>query len=104
VEGVLATIEVKSTMDGDQLVGSLENSRSVLELTVTGEHPKEAEDRIRFYMDAHGLSCDMATDRFHYMIGPAPYIFSFTSKLSFEATGECITASWNGVQCRVSQY
>jgi hypothetical protein len=104
VEGVLATVEVKSTMDSAQLVGCLDNSRSVLELIVNGEHPKEAEDRIQFYMTAHGLSHDMAKDGFHYMLGPATYVFAFTSKLSFETTGECITSWWNGIQCRVSQY
>ena len=51
VEGVLATIEVKSIIDTSELRGSLENCRSVLALWPHGEHPHEAEARIKFYAD-----------------------------------------------------
>jgi hypothetical protein len=42
VEGVLATIDVKSTIDGNGLRTALENSRSVLTLGITDENSTEA--------------------------------------------------------------
>jgi hypothetical protein len=49
VEGVLATIEVKSTIDSRELKASLENCKSVLDLMPRGEYPEQAESRINFY-------------------------------------------------------
>jgi hypothetical protein len=104
VEGVLAVIEVKSTIDGAQLTASLENCRSVLELTINGEHPEEAAARIAFYVDKGKLSREEAEQRFWYMFHPATYVFSFGSKLSFETTASCIKSWWESVDCRNSAY
>jgi hypothetical protein len=82
VEGVLATMEVKSTITSDELKVSLENCKSVLGLSPHGEHPEEAEARIAFYMKKGGLSHQMAEHRFWYMFRPATYVFAFPNCLS----------------------
>jgi hypothetical protein len=104
VEGVLATIEVKSTIDSKKLRESLENCKSVLELNPVGEHPEEAEARIDFYMKKGGLTHQFAEHRFWYMFRPATYVFAFTSTLSFDTTCACIQSWWQSVDCRYSTY
>ncbi len=95
IEGVLATIEIKSTIDNNELRASLDNCKSVLELQVNGEYPEEAESQIKFYMSKGGLTREMAKERFNYMIHPATYVFAFNSKLSLDTT--CATiSSWLG--------
>jgi hypothetical protein len=105
VEGVLATIEVKSVINNrETLSGSLDNCRSVLELNPVGEYPEEDERRIQFYMHKGGLSHEMAKHRFWYTFRPATYLFAFRSDLSIETTCECVTSWWNNINCRVSPY
>lgn len=74
-EGVLATIEIKSCIDADQLRGALDNCASVLALGVKGQFPEQAKARIDFYQSVHGLEHPQAVDMFHYMVRPATYIF-----------------------------
>ncbi len=102
VEGVLATIEVKSTINSDELRGSLENCKSVLELQPVGEHRQQAEDRISFYMHKGGLDHKKAEQRFWYMYRPATYVFSFSSPLSFDTTCTCIKSWWESIGYRHS--
>jgi hypothetical protein len=104
VEGVLATIEIKSTIDSSELEISLENCRSVLELSPHGEHPEEAERRITFYMQKGNLTHVEAEHRFWYMFLPATYVFSFNSKLSLNTTRTCIKHWWEKLDCRYSTY
>jgi hypothetical protein len=104
VEGVLATVEVKSTIDVDQLETALENCKSVLQLGVWGEHPEEASARIEFYMRKHGIQAEHARDRFHYMFRPATYIFGFNTKLSFERTCQTIVEWWKSNNFRNSAF
>jgi hypothetical protein len=102
VEGVLATIEIKSTMTSDALRASLENCKSVLDLSPCGEHPKEAAARIRFYEQAGGLTHSEGEQQFQYMFRPATYIFAFNSTLSLEATTSCVRSWWQGGGCSYS--
>ena len=102
VEGVLATIEIKSTIDLSELRTSLDNCRSVLELWPHGEHPHEAEDRIRFYMEKGALTHAEAEQRFWYMFRPATYVFAFRSGLSLDTTCSCIVSWWKDIECRFS--
>jgi uncharacterized protein DUF6602 len=105
VEGVLATIEIKSTIDTSELKGSLENCRSVLALWPHGEHPHEAEARIRFYADKGNLTRDEAEHRFWYMFRPATYIFAFRSKLSLDTTCSAIVEWWRDeAGCKLSSH
>lgn len=104
VEGVLATIEVKSILDADQLVLGLGNCASVLELNVNGEHPEEAAARVAFYADRGGITDGEAKDRFHYMLHPATYIFAFTSKLSSKTTLSRVEDWWKGIGYPVSPH
>ena len=94
VEGVLATIEVKSTINKAELKTSLENCKSVLSLVINGEHPEEAEARITFYMERENITHEQAEQRFWYMFHPATYVFGFSSKLSLQATAQCIADWW----------
>lgn len=95
VEGVLATIEVKSTIDSNELKTALENCESVLTLGINCEYPEEAAAQIDFYMKKHSLTRDDAKQRFEYMLHPATYVFSFISKLSMETTASCISEWWS---------
>jgi hypothetical protein len=104
VEGVLATMEVKSTITKEDLQISLENCKSVLSLSPHGEHPEEAEARIAVYMKKSGLSREMAEHRFWYMFRPATYVFAFGSQLSFDTTCTCIQSWWQAVGCQHSAY
>lgn len=104
VEGVLATIEVKSTIDSAGLEAGLENCKSVLELGVSGQYPGEAADQIDFYAKKGNLSREAAEHRFWYMFRPATYVFGFNSKLSFDTTCSCITRWWNSVGCGYSTH
>ncbi len=99
VEGVLATIEVKSTIDSAELAGSLDNCKSVLDLVINGEYPEEAASRIAYYAAKGSLTPKDAEQRFWYMFRPATYIFGFKSKISFQATYTCIKDWWNGFGC-----
>lgn len=104
VEGTLATIEIKSSIDTNQLNGSLDNCKSVLDLQPYGEHPHEAAQQIKFYRDKGGLSEAEATDRFHFRFRPATYIFAFKSALSFETACNGIAAWWHVLGCPHSAY
>jgi hypothetical protein len=104
VEGVLAAMEVKSTITSDELKVSLENCKSVLALTPHGEHPEEAEARIAFYMKKGALSHQMAEHRFWYMFRPATYVFAFSSQLSFDTTCRCIQSWWQALGYQHSAY
>ena len=104
IEGVLATIEVKSTIDSAQLKASLENCKSVLELNISGEHPEEAKAQIAFYAEKGNLSNTEAEQRFWYMFRPATYVFGFNSRLSFETTHSCITSWWQNIGCLYSAH
>jgi hypothetical protein len=104
VEGVLATIEVKSIVDSRELETALENCRSVLTLGICGEHPEEAAARITFYMEKGALTRENAEERFHYMLHPATYVFGFNSNLSLETTASCIKNWWDSFGCARSTY
>jgi hypothetical protein len=104
VEGVLATIEVKSTIDRAELEASLENCRAVLALAINGEHPEEAAARIAFYAEKGSITQREAEQRFWYMFRPATYVFAFNSKLSFQTTCSYIKEWWNGIGCGYSAH
>ena len=105
VEGVLATIEVKSTIDTVSLKDSLENCRSVLQLWPHGEHPHEAEARIKFYAEKGNLTPEEAEHRFWYMFRPATYIFAFCSKLSLDSTCSAVVEWWrDDAGCKLSSH
>ena len=104
VEGVLATIEVKSTIDSAELVKSLNNCKSVLDLHVNGEHPEEAAARIAFYAKRGNLSQREAEHRFWYMFRPATYTFAFASKLSFHTTYSSVKDWWESIDCAHSAF
>ncbi len=104
VEGVLATIEVKSSLDSAELVASLENTKSVLLLQPSGQCAKEAEASIQNHMKIGNLSHNDAERRFWYMYRPATYTFAFTSKLSLHSTGKCIIDWWTANDCGISNH
>lgn len=103
-EGVLAAIEIKSTMTQKELTASLENSRSVLELNIRGEHEEEATRQIAFYQAKGNLTTEDAQHRFWYRFHPATYVFSFKSKLSQGATMKHLTNWWESFNYRNSRY
>jgi hypothetical protein len=104
VEGVLATIEVKSTINSAELRASLDNCKSVLDLAINGEHPEEAAARIAYYAEKGGITEKEAEQRFWYMYRPATYIFGFSSQLSFPTTWTCIRDWWEGIACAHSAH
>lgn len=99
VEGVLATIEVKSTINSAKLTEALDNCRSVLELRVVGEHQEEMERRVAHYQKEHRLSQQEAVDRFWYMMRPATYVFAYRSELGISRTRDVIGEWWNQDNC-----
>lgn len=93
-EGVLATIEVKSTLKTESLNESLDNCKSVLDLAITGEHPHEADARIKQIMGLEKLDYTDAEQRFWYRFRPATYIFAFKSDLTAETTATKVQEWW----------
>jgi hypothetical protein len=104
IEGVLATIEIKSTLDTEKLKTSLENSKSILTLGIMGEHPEEAAARIRFYEQKCAITHAEAEQRFWYMFRPPTYIFSFNSSLSHQTTVSGIKTWWEAIGCKHSAF
>jgi hypothetical protein len=102
VEGVLATLEIKSTINSSGLNAALDNCKSVLELSPRGEHPDEAGSRIEWYMRSGGLTSAEAEQRFWYKFRPATYVFGFKTELSFETTCLRIQSWWNDIGCSYS--
>lgn len=98
VEGVIAAIEVKSTINSEQLTLALDNCKSVLSLKPEGEDPEERDARIAFYRDRNNnMSNDDAVNRFIYNFLPETYIFGFTSDLTCETTFNNIHGWWNDI-------
>lgn len=95
VEGVLATIEVKSTINTAVLEGSLDNCKSVLELDPYGEHPEEAKQQISFWAKKGNITEAQAEHRFWYRFKPATYVFAFNSSLSLETTTTAVSNWWS---------
>jgi hypothetical protein len=105
VEGVLATVEVKSDVNSRDLKGALENSKSVLELTPACDDPKQVKHRIEFYMEKYRIQeYKTAEQLFNYRIRPATYLFSFNSQLSFKKTVDCVRSWWESVGYRQSKH
>jgi hypothetical protein len=104
VEGVIATIEVKSTVNTAELRGALENCKSVLERGVHGEHREEAARQMEVHTRLGGILPADAEQRFKYRIQPATYIFAFNSALTFDTTAKAIKDWWNEMGCRNSGY
>ena len=84
VEGTLATIEVKSTLDKKGYLMALENCSSVLNLMVKCEHAKEANRQIDWYKNKHQLTNAIAKDVFDYQLLPATYIYSYYGDIGNE--------------------
>lgn len=106
VEGVLATVEVKSDVNSRDLKGALENSKSVLDLTPACDDCKQVKDRINFYMNKYKIrEYKIAEQLFNYRIRPAKYLFSFNnSQLSFKKTVDCVRSWWESVNYRHSKH
>ena len=104
VEGVIAAIEVKSTLDTGQLILALDNCKSVLDLMSCGEDEHQMHERIDFYKRSGGLTDEHAQERFTYNFLPETYIFSFTSDLKWDTSFDKIYEWWSSADCPKSPY
>lgn len=84
IEGVIATIEVKSNITKTTLKESLDNTRSILSLSLKVEEPcawgPVFSKKMKLLKDVAGE--DQARRRMSYEFMPASYVFSFSSSLS----------------------
>jgi hypothetical protein len=88
VEGVIATVEVKSRLTRKTLEGSLENCASVAILRARCRHKPEQESWIQWHTKLRG--CDPATSesQFWTEMVPATYIYAFSSAMTLDRTIE----------------
>jgi hypothetical protein len=92
VSGVIATIEVKSTLTKRELNGALENCLSVMKIT----HPVNKADAMRRRTEiAAGphLSIGDAQAVLNWELTPRTYIFAFKTKMNCIAIGGAV-AKW----------
>jgi hypothetical protein len=80
IEGVIATIEVKSTMTIKTLRDALENIFSIFQLIPGFEDPKPWGRRIQ-QLVATGLEENIAKRKVAYEFIPSTYIYAFNSKI-----------------------
>ena len=90
VEGVLATIEVKSTLTKRTLREALENCRSVLELSGSVLPDGELSDAVKSTMQRENLTQEKALEMVRFDLKPATYVFSFRSSISLPKFRETI--------------
>jgi len=88
LEGVIATIEVKSTLTKKSLFEALENTHSILQLTpgLVSSTASRWTTRAKA-IEAEGYSSKEAMRKAGFEFMPATYVFSFNSKL--RAKGLC---------------
>lgn len=88
LEGVIATIEVKSTLTKKSLFEALDNTLSILQLTPGLVSTTASRWMARAKtIEAEGYSRKEARRKAGFEFMPATYVFSFTSK--FRAKGLC---------------
>lgn len=78
VEGVLATIEVKSILDRENLIMALENAKSVKKLTPKFVGPSLVHGFQSYFNKSHELELENSEIfSFKQMVSPETYIFSY---------------------------
>ena len=92
-EGVIATIEVKSSLTRPKLLEALENCASVAGLVNWLRSPEPPNILAEKVMRERGLSPADTEEAVKAVINPRTYIFSFTSALSTETIAEVVN-SW----------
>ena len=107
LRGVLATIEVKSTID----TAALKRKPRKLPIRAStlapvGNIPMKQQTRIRISTSKKEiLTHEEAERRFWYMFRPATYIFAFRSKLSLDATCSAVVEWWRDeAGCKLSSH
>lgn len=89
LEGVIATIEVKSTLTATTLHDALENTFSLLELTPGLEDPSPWMSRVKAHQ-SNGLSNDAARRKAGFEFMPATYIYAFNSRMGRKALANTV--------------
>jgi hypothetical protein len=92
LEGIIATIEVKSTLTKKSLYDALENTFSLLQLTPGLEDPSPWMSRIKT-LQLDGLSKEAASRKAGFEFMPATYIYAFNSKMGRKALSNTVD-SW----------
>jgi len=95
IEGVIATIEVKSTMKPERLRESLDNCVSVSMLLPKGREESEKTAYLKRLMELRNCDDKEAEHHFWLQMLPATYIYAFRSELSLEATVD-VFKDWAG--------
>jgi hypothetical protein len=80
LEGVIATIEVKSTLTKKSLADALENTLSLIQLTPGLVDPSPWASRVKEHL-TNGLSGEEARRKAGFEFIPATYIYAFNSRL-----------------------
>ena len=86
IEGVIATIEVKSTMNPERLRESLDNCVSVSRLQPKGREPSEKAAYLKGLIQLRNCDKNAAEHQFWLEMSPATYIYAFRSELSLKTT------------------
>ncbi len=76
IEGVIATIEVKSTLDSESLNNALDNCYSVMSLPLRSKH-EDIEREKKKIMKQHKINEKQAKDMLFWRFLPKTYIFAF---------------------------
>lgn len=88
IEGVIATIEVKSTITHNTLFEALDNVRSVIELAPHFE-PEAWENRVK-EKALEGLTLSEATRRVTFEVMPAAFVFGYSTRLRKKALATAV--------------
>jgi hypothetical protein len=90
IEGVIATVEVKSTLTAKSLDEALENTSSLLQLTPGLEDGSPWMSLAKTYHKSNGLSKDAAMLKAGFEFMPATYIYAFNSKMGGNALANSV--------------
>jgi hypothetical protein len=89
LEGVIATVEIKSTMTTKALDDALENVFSLIQLTPGLENISPWMSRIEVHQ-SNGLSKEAARRKAGFEFMPASYIYAFNSKMGRKAIANAV--------------
>jgi len=95
IEGVLATIEVKSTLTINELKCALSNCTSVLRLAPGIPSGQPFSDKTRDLVERSGKAPHDAFLTVGFQFLPASYIFAFNSRMRMKSLSSNVERWWN---------
>lgn len=98
IEGVIATIEVKSTLTKEHLLEALENTNSMMSLSpgIVKFKGIRFKQRIDGLIHDQGIDRVEATRRAYYELVPSTYVFAFHSRMKAKSLANQVSDWFDG--------